>query len=93
VPAPRKPILDLPLHFVLRADLALPLQQVMNVYTVGQFLAAWSDPATQDHVVAVFDSPHQARQAVATCANWLGGRHTPVMLAPFAHTQPWWQNA
>lgn len=87
----RRHILDLPLHAVLRPDLALPLQQVLNLYTVGHFLVAWGDPGRQPEVVAVFDSPWQARQAVATCANWLGGRHTPVMQAELAHAEPWWQ--
>lgn len=88
---PRRHILDLPLDAVLRPDLALPLQQVLNLYTVGQFLLAWGDPCRQRSVAAVFDSPLQARQAVATCANWLGGRHTPVMRADLAFAQPWWQ--
>ena len=37
---PRNPILDWPLTTVMRQEIALPLQHVLHVYTVGNFLAA-----------------------------------------------------
>ena len=86
----RDAILNLPLNAVLRTEIALPLQ-LLGVYTIGQFLTNWRDPAAQDELSALFDSPQQARHAVAVCANWLGGRFAPVMQADFVQ-QPWWRN-
>lgn len=68
----KNPILDLPLTAVMRAEIALPLQHVLQLYTVGAFLGAWRDPRNQRSIEQVFDSPQQARHAVATCAGWLG---------------------
>ena len=85
----RDAILNLPLNAVLRTEIALPLQ-LLGVYTIGQFLTSWRDPDAQGELSALFDSPQQARHAVAVCANWLGGRFAPVMQADFAQ-QPWWK--
>jgi len=85
----RDAILNLPLTTVIRAEIALPMQ-LLGVYTISQFLTTWRDPAGQDELTAFFDSPQQARHAVAVCANWLGGRFAPVMQAGFA-SQPWWR--
>lgn len=78
---PSQAILNHPLHSVLKPEIALPMQQVLGLYTIGQFLAAWGQPGAQDHIVAMFDSPAQARHAIAVCAGWLGGRFAPVMPA------------
>jgi hypothetical protein len=68
----KNPILDLPLTAVMRTEIALPLQQVLHLYTVGAFLGAWRNPRNHKSIEQVFDSPQQARHAVATCAGWLG---------------------
>ena len=68
----KNPVLDLPLHHVMRSEIALPLQQVLQLYTVGNFLSAWKNPSNRRTIEQVFDSPQQARHAVAVCATWLG---------------------
>src|SRR6266478_7866252 len=68
----RNPILGLPLNEVMRSDIALPLQQVLKVYTVGNFLSAWRNPKSQKSIEQCFETPQQARHAAATCAAWLG---------------------
>ena len=83
----RNPILDLPLHNVMRSDIALPLQHVLQLYTVGSLLDAWRSPRQQRSIEQMFESPEQARHAVATCAAWLG-----VHAAPTTGTVPkWWR--
>ena len=59
----RNPILGLPLHEVMRSDIALPLQQVLKVYTVGNFLSAWRNPKSQKSIEQCFETPQQARHA------------------------------
>jgi hypothetical protein len=66
------PVLALPLSTVMRMEIALPLQQMMQIYTVGCFLRAWRAPRGQKQIECLFDTPEQARQAAATCAAWLG---------------------
>ena len=83
----RNPILDLPLTQVLRTEIALPLQGVLNVYTVGGFLKAWRNPRKQSCIEQVFDSPQQARHAAQVCANWLGVQ-TPACTIGLARA--WW---
>lgn len=83
----KNPILDLPLTQVLRTEIALPLQGVLNVYTVGGFLKAWRNPRHQTCIEQVFDSPQQARHAAQVCANWLGVR-TPATLNTAG---AWWR--
>jgi hypothetical protein len=68
----RNAILDLPLGQIMRSEIALPLQQVLQIYTVGNFLKAWRNPRSQRSIEQVFDTPQQARHAVAVCAAWLG---------------------
>jgi hypothetical protein len=68
----KNPVLDVPLHQVMRAEIALPLQQVLQIYTVGSFLRAWKDPRNHKSIEQVFDTPQQARHAVQVCAAWLG---------------------
>ncbi|MDW8263318.1 MAG: hypothetical protein RMJ35_12395 [Phycisphaerales bacterium] len=84
----RQAIFDLPLEAVLRVEIARPLQ-LLNVFTIGQFLSAWHDPDRQSEMILLFDSAQQARHAVAVCANWLGGKHAPVMHAGWS--EPWWR--
>lgn len=85
----RQAILDLPLASVLREEIALSLQ-LMNIFTIGQFLSSWHLGSLRDDMTAMFDSPLQARNAVAVCANWLGGRHAPIV-HPGWH-EPWWRD-
>jgi hypothetical protein len=46
----KNPILSLPLNQIMREEIALPLQQVLQIYTVGNFLSAWRNPKTQKFV-------------------------------------------
>jgi hypothetical protein len=80
------PILDIPLTTVLKAEIALSLQQVLRVYTVGNLVDAWQDPRDQRRIEQLFDTPDQARHAVSVCATWLGF-DTFVMQKP--HGDPW----
>lgn len=80
------PILDLPLNHVMRAEIALPLQHVLRLYTVGNFLSAWRSPKNQKNIEQIFLSPEQARHAAATCAAWLGVQ-TPAAPSP---VPAWW---
>jgi len=84
----KNPILALPLNQVMRAEIALPLQQMLQLYTVGNFLSAWRNPKTQKFIEQVFESPEQARHAAATCAAWLGVASRPTTTIPSA----WWLN-
>jgi len=68
----RNPVLDLPLSQVMRSEIALTLQHVMQIYTVGNFLQAWRNPNNHKSIEQVFDNPQQAGHAAATCAHWLG---------------------
>ena len=80
-------VLDLPLSSVMRPEIALPLQHVLNLYTVGSLLKAWRSPKNHRSIEQVFDTPEQARHAVAVCAAWLG-----VQTRPSHELVPaWWQ--
>ena len=68
----KNPIRELPLTQVMRPEIALTLQHVLRIYTVGSLLDAWRNPKSQRSIEQVFESPQQARHAVATCATWLG---------------------
>src|SRR6185436_12670002 len=82
----RSSILDLPLTSVMRPEIAMPLQQVLHVYTVGNFLNAWRSPKNQKHIEQIFDTPQQARHAAQVCAAWMGVR---AMASPQMVPQ-WW---
>ena len=56
----------------MRSEIALPLQHVLQLYTVGSLLKAWRNPKNHKSIEQVFDSAQQARHAVAVCAAWLG---------------------
>lgn len=83
----KNPILDLPLTEVMRAEIALPLQQVFHVYTVGSFLSAWGNPKNQKLISQLFESPAEARNAAATCAAWLG---ISTQASPANALPGWW---
>jgi hypothetical protein len=40
----RHPVLDLALVDVMRSEIALPLQHVLKLHTVGNLLTAWRNP-------------------------------------------------
>jgi hypothetical protein len=75
----RNPVLDLPLSAVMRTEIALPLQQILSINTVGALLCAWRSPSNHESIESLFDSPEQARNAIAVCANWLGVRMQPTV--------------
>jgi hypothetical protein len=70
--AAKHPILSLPLSEVMKPEIALTLQHVLQLYTVGSFLNAWRNPRNHRSIEQVFDTPQQARHAAAVCATWLG---------------------
>jgi hypothetical protein len=78
----KNPILSISLSAVMRTEIALPLQHMLKLYTVGCLLKAWRSPRNHKSIEQLFDSPEQARHAVATCAAWLGvqtqAAHEPV---------------
>jgi hypothetical protein len=78
----KNPVLDVPLSTVMRSEIALPLEHVMKIYTVGSLLKAWRNPKNHRSIEQLFDSGEQARHAVAVCAAWLGvqtlATHEPV---------------
>ena len=82
----KNPILDLPLSQFMRSEIALPLQHVLKLYTVGSFLNAWRNPKNHRSIEQVFENPQQARHAVAVCAAWLGVQS----LATQPSVRPWW---
>ena len=82
----RNPVLDLPLGEIMRSEIAMPLQQILHIYTVGNFLKAWRNPRNHQDIEQVFDSPEQAHHAAAICAAWLGVK-TQVSNDP---TVGWW---
>jgi len=84
----RNPILDLPLSDVMRPEIALPLQHVLRLHTVGTFLNAWRNPKNHKSIEQVFDSPQQARHAVAVCAAWLGVQS--LASTPAVASTAWW---
>jgi hypothetical protein len=83
----KNPILALPLSAVMREEIALPLR-VINIYTVGGFLKAWRSPKNHKLIEQIFDSPEQARHAVAICAAWLGVKTR----AEHKLTGVWWKD-
>ena len=82
VVAMKNPVLTIPLSSVMRSEIALPLQHMLQLYTVGCFLKAWRNPRNHKSIEQIFDTPEQARHAAMTCAAWLGIRtqatHEPV---------------
>ncbi len=56
----------------MRSEIALTLQHVLKLHTVGNLLNAWRNQRNHRSIEDVFESPQQARHAVATCTAWLG---------------------
>ena len=83
----KNPIVNLPLSDVMRSEIALPLQHVLKLHTVGSLLNAWRNPKNHRSIEQVFDSPQQARHAIAVCAAWLGVQ----TLASPDLVPAWWQ--
>ena len=50
---------------VMRSEIALPLQHMLKLYTVGCFLKAWRNPKNHKSIEQVFDSPEQASPAAS----------------------------
>ena len=50
----KNPILDLPLTAVMRTEIAIPLQHVLKIYTVGGFLRAWRSPKNHRSIEQIF---------------------------------------
>lgn len=82
----RNPVLSIPLASVLRSEIALTLQQVLQIHTVGGLLQAWRNPRNHRSIEQVFDTPQQARQCVATCATWLGVKSSVTL----GQVPAWW---
>jgi hypothetical protein len=83
---PPHPILDIPLDQVLQKPYAMQLQQILQLYTVGNLLGAWRHPECQREIESVFETADQAHHAIATCAAWLGLR---TVAAP-GPVPAWW---
>lgn len=83
----KNPVLDVPLSQVLRSEIALTLQHVMQLYTVGNFLRAWKSPKSQRSIEQVFDSPSQARHAAQVCGTWVGVEVVPMS----QRVSAWWR--
>ena len=80
------PILNVPLSQVMRSEIALPLQHIMQIYTVGQFVRAWRSPRNQKSLEQIFDTPEQAHHAAAVCQSWAGIANHATIATPTA----WW---
>jgi hypothetical protein len=80
--------MSIPLQSVIKPQIAIMLQQLLGLHTVGAFLNAWRDDEMQRHIEQLFDSPAQARQAITVCATWLGLRARPVQDLPGC----WWNS-
>lgn len=72
----------------MRSEFALPLQFVLRLHTVGCLLHAWRNPRNHTSIEQIFDTPEQARHAIATCAAWLG---VQTLASPGVVAQ-WWVN-
>lgn len=74
----KHPVLQLPLTAVMKPQIALTLQHLLQIHTVGSFLNAWRNPKNHKSIEQVFDTPQQARHAAAVCATWLGVQIQPT---------------
>ncbi len=75
-------ILEMPLTEVLRPEIALPLQHLLKIYTIGSFLKAWDNPNHQQNIAHLFDSTEQAHQAILLCATWAGWSKAALPASP-----------
>jgi hypothetical protein len=89
----KNPVLSLPLSAVMRSEIAMPLQHMHQIFTVGCFLRAWRSPRNQKNIERLFDTPEQARHAAATCAAWLGfnppASNNPMVGGWWRADEPW----
>lgn len=84
----KHPVLDMPLSSVIKTEIALPLQHVLKIYTVGSFLSAWRNPQNHPCIEQVFESPEQAQHAAAVCAAFLGVHSSNIP----NDVRQWWAN-
>ncbi len=82
------PVMNVPLDQVMRSEIALPLQHIMNIHTVGQFVRAWRNPRNQKSIEQIFDTPEQARHAAAICSTWVGATTRATTMT----ATTWWVN-
>ncbi len=80
--------MNVPLGQVMRSEIALPLQHMMNLHTVGQFVRAWRTTRNQKSIEQLFDTPAQARHAAAVCSTWVGATQQAATMTP----NTWWLN-
>jgi hypothetical protein len=83
----KHPVMDILLSDIMRSEIALPLQHVLHLYTVGQFLNAWRNPKNHKSIEQVFDTPAQAHDAATVCAAWIG---IPVAVGNNPNVGWWW---
>lgn len=79
-------ILRMPLRHFMRTDIALQLEHLLSIHSVGGFLQAWRRPDVQPRIELAFETPGQARQAAAVCLAWLG---RPAFFVP-SPVPTWW---
>lgn len=84
------PVLDVPLSDVLRPEIALTLQHLLKLYTVGGFLQAWENPTSQTHIAHMFETAEHAHSAAALCATWAGWTNAAL---PAASATTGWMRA
>ncbi|HQY88179.1 MAG TPA: hypothetical protein PK402_05945 [Tepidisphaeraceae bacterium] len=80
-------ILDLPVAEVMRPEIALPLQHMLRIYTIGAFLRAWDNPHAQRSIEHLFESAEQAQHAATTVAAMAGWTNA----AAAAPHGVWWK--
>ena len=81
-------ILRMPLRHFMRSDIALQLEHLCSIHSVGGFLSAWRRPDVQPRIELAFETPGQARQAAAVCLAWLG---RPALFVP-SPVPIWWHD-
>ena len=77
----KNPVLTIPLSSVMRSEIALPLQHVLKLYSVGSLLNAWRNPKNHRSIEQVFDNP---RYKDRSCP---GGIRQLTVVYPDDHTE------
>lgn len=80
-------IMLLPLTEVLRSEIALSLVHILRLNTVGSLLVTWRSPRGQTAIERAFESPLQARHAMATLEAWTGLNEPPAPV----EVPAWWR--
>lgn len=88
IPNDPSAVLRMPLRQFMRADIALQLEHLYAIHSVGGFLNAWRRPDLQPRIELAFETTGQARQAAAVCLAWLG---QPAMFVP-SPVPAWWHD-